>query len=115
MLNKYTIALLGSFLVLGTGCPKNPVSLKPIELLQPTLGQLYHFGQTRTIKWRVNDKVKIDAIGVKLSLDSGKTFPISIDNGPIPSSDSVIAWEIINTQVSTQCVIKVFKYSDESA
>jgi hypothetical protein len=115
MLKKLSSVFLGSILVLMTGCPKNPVSLKPIELLQPTIGQTYHCGQTREIKWRINDKVKIDAIGVKLSLDSGITFPISIGNAPISSSDTVIVWEILKTQVSTLCVIEVFKYSDEAA
>jgi hypothetical protein len=99
----------------GTEPADVPVSTKILELLQPQGGETYKVNQTVLVKWRINDATKVSSVGVKLSIDSGKTFPGMITvNGSVFPPTAEFSWTITADQVSDKCVVKVYEYNGEA-
>jgi Developmentally Regulated MAPK Interacting Protein. len=112
-----SIILLG-LLALCLSCDNgsNPATpSKPLEIIQPKGGESYTVGQTVDIKWRINDLTKISSVMVKLSTNNGKTFPVVLVGSlSIPPDSTSVSWTPLSDQVSTQCIVKVYEYNNES-
>jgi hypothetical protein len=108
---------LGCWMMIGLGCDSgtepNPPA-KPLELVQPKGGETYKAGETRNVSWKINDAAKISSVGVKISLDGGKTYSMLI-NHSIPMDTTSVSWIIDGTQESNQCVIKIYEYTAETS
>jgi hypothetical protein len=111
------LALCG-LLIVTISCDKGTNSSTPpfktLELLQPRGGESYKVNQTVAIRWRINDTSNISTVGIMLSLDGGKTWPLSLGNGSFPPETTSFSWTIESTQVSDQCMIKVYDYISQS-
>lgn len=92
------------------GTDSNTPPFKTLELLQPRGGESFKVNHTVAIIWRVNDTSQISTVGILLSLDGGKTWPITLGNGSFPPETTSFYWTIESTQVSGQCMIKVYDY-----
>jgi hypothetical protein len=87
---------------------------QPLELLQPKGGESYKVNQTVVIQWQVNDTLHISTVGIRLSLDGGKSFPQFLGGISFPLTTNSYSWVVESSQISSQCVIKVFDYIDVS-
>jgi hypothetical protein len=93
----------------------NPPPAGPLELMAPKGGESYKVGQTVEIKWKINDESKVASVGIKLSLDNGKSYLVNdLESHSIPSTTTSFQWTITSDQVSSQCIIKVYEYNDAS-
>jgi hypothetical protein len=114
-MNKFSalcVASMLGFMTLTTNCNNstNPSPPKPLQLLQPVAGKTFKVGSPVTIQWKINDSTKISTVEVDLSIDSGKTFPMTIgDQSFLPETTS-ITWTPTQAQASTGCVVKVKSY-----
>jgi hypothetical protein len=86
---------------------------KTLEIVAPKGGEGYKVGQTVTVKWKINDATKISSVGIKLSLDNGKSYEMLVDHS-IPPETTSVSWTVTGDQVSNQCIVKVHEYIDES-
>jgi hypothetical protein len=91
----------------GSG-PGQPV--KPLEIVAPKGGESYKVGQTVTVKWKVNDLINISTVGVRLSIDNGKSYKELAEHSLTPDT-TFFTW--IPDSASSQCVIKVYSYTDD--
>ena len=88
---------------------------KPLELVAPKGGGSYQVGQTVEVKWKINDATKISSVGIKLSLDNGKSYlGNDLETSSIFPPTTSFSWTIADDQVSSQCIIEVYDYIDNS-
>jgi hypothetical protein len=88
---------------------------KPLELLAPKGGGSYQVGQTVEVKWKINDATKISSVGIRLSLDNGKSYlGNDLELTSIFPPTTSFSWTITADQVSTQCMLKIYDYIDNS-
>ena len=96
----------------GNG-PDNPAG--PLELVSPKGGESYQVGQTVEVKWKINDATKISSVGIKLSLDNGKSFlGNDLETSSIFPPTTTFSWTITDEHVSSQCLLEVYDYIDNS-
>jgi hypothetical protein len=110
--------MIGCWLAVCVNCDNGTGpngTTKPLELVAPKGGGSYQVGQTVEVKWKINDANKISSVGIKLSLDNGKSY-LGYDLEPesiFPPTTS-FSWTITDDQVSTQCILKIYDYIDNS-
>jgi len=116
-MNKFKVLCIASFLgllSLSMSCNNStnppPTPPKTLQMIYPAGGENFKVGDSVRVKWKINDLTKISSVQVDLSIDSGKSFPINIGNGSIPSSIADTVW--VPTVASTKCIIKVKSYTD---
>ena len=114
MSKKYLVLylLVWSALLLVT-CDKSAGlsnETNPIELVVPKGGECYQAGQTVKIVWKINDPTYISSVGIKLSLDNGRSFFNILESSSIFPPDTSFSWVITDEQISSQCIIKVYDY-----
>ena len=114
MSKKYLVLylLVWSALLLVT-CDKSTGpgnETNPIELVVPKGGECYQAGQTVKIVWKINDPTYISSVGIKLSLDNGRSFFNILESSSIFPPDTSFSWVITDEQISSQCIIKVYDY-----
>jgi hypothetical protein len=113
-MNKFralSIASLLGLLTLSMSCNNgaNPPP-KTLQMIYPVGGENFKVGDSVRVKWKVNDLTKIASVQVDLSIDSGKSFPINIGNGSIPSGIADTVW--VPAAASTKCIMRVKSYRD---
>lgn len=87
--------------------------VKPLEIVAPKGGEMYTAGQVLEIKWKINDAAKISSVCLKISMDNGKSFSLIVPRS-IPTDTTQFSWTTGSEHVSSQCVIKVYDYEQES-
>jgi hypothetical protein len=88
---------------------------KPLELLAPKGGGSYQVGQTVEVKWKINDTNKIFSVGIKLSLDNGKSYlGNDLETSSIFRPTTSFSWTITDDQVSSQCILKIYDYVENT-
>jgi hypothetical protein len=89
----------------------------PLELVYPKGGSSRSFtvGDTVMILWSIHDKNQISSVGIRYSLDSGKTWAQnSIGGTSFSYPDTSYKWIIDSTKASNQFVLKVYDYMTTS-
>ena len=125
----FIMVILGFISLPDTGCKSDvagpnpadttkPVDLtKPLNILYPKGGETYKVNQTVRVRWQINDSTKIGSVRIDLSLDRGKTFPITFispSGGSFSRNITQYDWKIENASISDSCVIKVREYNEGS-
>lgn len=85
---------------------KQDVTAPLVTVTSPNGGEIARAGEPLVINWQSSDNVAISSHRISLSLDSGKTFPISAITG-LPGSASSFTFMLPNTLVSNSARIKV--------
>jgi hypothetical protein len=109
-----SVASLLGLLALSMSCNNStnppPTPPGPLQLLHPTGGENFKVGQAVTVQWKINDATQFPSVEIDLSLDNGKSFPLTIMNHSLPQDTTEIFWMPTVDEVSTQCLIKVKGY-----
>jgi hypothetical protein len=111
------IAALGGFSIFAIGCKSDPVVVappKPLVILAPKGGEAYKVNQTVQVQWQINDKTKIGSVQIDLSLNRGKSFPITLANHSFPTDTTEYAWKIDTSYHSDSCIMRVKEYNTTS-
>jgi hypothetical protein len=88
-------------------------NIKPVQLLQP-IGGTFKVGQPVSIQWKINDSTQVAYVMIKMSIDSGQTFPIVIGDRAFSIETTSISWTPTIDQVSSKCVIELIEYMNFS-
>lgn len=121
---------------LSSGCsqedsPSGPASTALITITSPKAGAVFHVGDSLRVTWTVkNDPSRVvDAVGISLSPDDGKTWGAMHSNsiGPAAANWGKFAWLIPDSlYIATQnrkyqlkgnktCKVRVAQYSTQDA
>ena len=76
---------------------ENPV----IRLLRPTGGEVIPGGSAYRIAWQSDDNVDVVSHEVRLSLDSGQTFPTLL-SGSLSGANQVFDWQVASSVAPTR-------------
>jgi hypothetical protein len=104
-----------SVLLLGADCGDKPVvEKKPLDLIKPAGGESFTVGTPVDIDWEINAD-NIGSVSVLLSNNGGLSFDISLVTPSIPPATATnLSWTPTAEQVGTDCMIKIYDYTDES-
>jgi hypothetical protein len=114
-----TTIFSGLIAIMVIGCdPESSVGvppIKPLVIVQPKGHETYKVGETKRIEWRINDKTQVASVLIELSLNGGRTFPITLGgNSSFPIDSTKYDWPIDASFVSDSCVVKVCEYNTTS-
>ncbi|MBX7221639.1 MAG: hypothetical protein K1Y36_16935 [Blastocatellia bacterium] len=99
----------GDYIYSSVALTNSPTSQLAVKLLAPNGGETFQTGQTVEVKWETTNASQAESHEVRLSTDSGATFPTRIAAALSPQAQS-FSWQIPETLSSTTARLRVEAY-----